>query len=358
MATATAITATGRRRSRRRRNRTARRLPQRDSLLHLLRAEAREHPAGLRRRLPEPAAVRGVRLQARAAAGRLQPDRRDRQGHNGSGVTVAITDAFVSPTLYSDAVEYAKRTRRARSSGGGASSRRSSTARSPRPEECEASGWSGEQTLDVEAVHAMAPGAKVLYVGGKNCTVVPLQRGPGSGRRPPGRHRDQLLEQRSRRRRSGNPEVAGSVQPRAADGSRHRGGRAVLLRRRRRQLHRLRRSSSRRSRGRAPTRPRSAAPASRSAPRTTASARSAGRPASAPSAPKNWRNLAEPLCDPSEVGQWLPPAPGEYDYGGGGGTTNQYAEPWYQATGGARGTRREGRDRRAEPRRAGHLDGG
>jgi subtilase family serine protease len=35
-------------------------------------------------------------------------------------------------------------------------------------------------------------------------------------------------------------------------------------------------------------------------------------------------------CEESEVGQWEPPAPGEYDYGGGGGTTNQYAEPWYQ----------------------------
>lgn len=40
--------------------------------------------------------------------------------------------------------------------------------------------------------------------------------------------------------------------------------------------------------------------------------------------------LAEPLCEPSEVGEWEPEAPGEYDYGGGGGTTNQYAEPWYQ----------------------------
>jgi subtilase family serine protease len=36
------------------------------------------------------------------------------------------------------------------------------------------------------------------------------------------------------------------------------------------------------------------------------------------------------FCEPSEVGQWEPPAPGEYDYGGGGGTSDQYAEPWYQ----------------------------
>ena len=33
----------------------------------------------------------------------------DLQGLNGSGVTVAIVDAFVSPTLYSDAVEYAQK---------------------------------------------------------------------------------------------------------------------------------------------------------------------------------------------------------------------------------------------------------
>jgi subtilase family serine protease len=35
-------------------------------------------------------------------------------------------------------------------------------------------------------------------------------------------------------------------------------------------------------------------------------------------------------CEAAEVGQWEPPAPGEYDYGGGGGTSDQYAEPWYQ----------------------------
>ncbi|HTZ87544.1 MAG TPA: S8 family serine peptidase, partial [Solirubrobacteraceae bacterium] len=35
-------------------------------------------------------------------------------------------------------------------------------------------------------------------------------------------------------------------------------------------------------------------------------------------------------CETSEVGQWLPPAPGEYDYGGGGATSYVYPEPWYQ----------------------------
>jgi subtilase family serine protease len=32
-------------------------------------------------------------------------------------------------------------------------------------------GWYGEETLDVEAVHAMAPGAKVVYVGATDCVT-------------------------------------------------------------------------------------------------------------------------------------------------------------------------------------------
>ena len=34
---------------------------------------------------------------------------------------------------------------------------------------CGEQGWYGEETLDVEAVHAMAPGANVLYVAGRSC---------------------------------------------------------------------------------------------------------------------------------------------------------------------------------------------
>ena len=39
----------------------------------------------------------------------------------------------------------------------------------PADDECDPQGWYGEQTLDIEAVHAMAPGANVLYVGGEDC---------------------------------------------------------------------------------------------------------------------------------------------------------------------------------------------
>ena len=34
---------------------------------------------------------------------------------------------------------------------------------------CGAQGWYGEETLDVEAVHAMAPGARIVYVGASDC---------------------------------------------------------------------------------------------------------------------------------------------------------------------------------------------
>jgi len=34
---------------------------------------------------------------------------------------------------------------------------------------CDPQGWYGEETLDVEAVHAMAPGAKIVYVGAADC---------------------------------------------------------------------------------------------------------------------------------------------------------------------------------------------
>ncbi len=35
--------------------------------------------------------------------------------------------------------------------------------------ECDAAGWYGEETLDVEAVHATAPAANILYVGASSC---------------------------------------------------------------------------------------------------------------------------------------------------------------------------------------------
>jgi subtilase family serine protease len=90
-------------------------------------------------------------------------------GVDGHGQTVAIVDAFASPTIEQDADQYAslhgqgpvdfsqiKPEDRSNDPVGG-------------PDVCDASGWYGEETLDVEAVHAMAPGAHVLFVGGADC---------------------------------------------------------------------------------------------------------------------------------------------------------------------------------------------
>ncbi|MER6118415.1 S53 family peptidase [Streptomyces sp. NPDC001743] len=85
----------------------------------------------------------------------------------GKGVTVAITDAYASPTIAKDAAEYAKR-------NGDAPYRRGQLSQVlpddyTKTEECGASGWYGEETLDVEAVHALAPDAGIVYVGGASC---------------------------------------------------------------------------------------------------------------------------------------------------------------------------------------------
>lgn len=93
-----------------------------------------------------------------------------RHGLNGRGSTVAVVDAFFSGTLYADAAKYAKR-------HGPAPLRRGQYKQRIHPpnvsqypaDKCDASGWIGEQSLDVEAVHAMAPGADILYVGARDC---------------------------------------------------------------------------------------------------------------------------------------------------------------------------------------------
>ena len=97
-------------------------------------------------------------------------------GVNGRGVTVAIVDAFGSPTLYQDAAEYA----RINDPGHPLTTAQFSeqvaapTPGSEDPTQCDAAGWYGEQTLDVEAVHAMAPGAHILFVGGADCQDLSL----------------------------------------------------------------------------------------------------------------------------------------------------------------------------------------
>lgn len=89
-------------------------------------------------------------------------------GDDGSGVTVAVVDAYASPTLYADAHTYSVRNQPAEVLSPSQFSEQLPKSYNE-TQLCQASGWFGEQTLDVEAVHAMAPGAHILYVGAKNC---------------------------------------------------------------------------------------------------------------------------------------------------------------------------------------------
>jgi subtilase family serine protease len=89
-------------------------------------------------------------------------------GTTGKGVTVAIVDAYASPTIVSDATTYAQRNDPSHPLGKG-----QLTQTNFRPftnaSLCGPSGWYGEETLDIEAVHAMAPGANIKFFGAKSC---------------------------------------------------------------------------------------------------------------------------------------------------------------------------------------------
>ena len=92
-----------------------------------------------------------------------------RKGIDGRGVTVAVTDAFASPTIVADTKKY--------NSKHGLPAFKNGQFRQITPgpdgynsvEDCGGAGWYGEETLDIEAVHAMAPGANIVYVGGADC---------------------------------------------------------------------------------------------------------------------------------------------------------------------------------------------
>ena len=88
---------------------------------------------------------------------------------DGTGVTVAIIDAFNSPTIAQDAATYAA------NHGDGDYAPGQLTQVVPAQfahtgaTDCGPSGWFGEQSLDVEAVHAMAPSANIRYYAAKSC---------------------------------------------------------------------------------------------------------------------------------------------------------------------------------------------
>jgi subtilase family serine protease len=90
-------------------------------------------------------------------------------GNDGHGVTVAITDAFAAPTILADAQHWSRDNGLPKFANGQFAQDIPAPDGFNHVDQCGAQGWYGEETLDVESVHAMAPGANVLYVGGANC---------------------------------------------------------------------------------------------------------------------------------------------------------------------------------------------
>jgi subtilase family serine protease len=90
-------------------------------------------------------------------------------GYDGAGQTVAIIDAYASPTILADVNQWSinrglptmNASQLVQVVAPGTYNRPQNPAQDPQ-------GWYGEETLDVEAVHGMAPAAKIVYVGAPN----------------------------------------------------------------------------------------------------------------------------------------------------------------------------------------------
>lgn len=94
----------------------------------------------------------------------------------GKGVTVAIIDAYASPTIASDIVKYAAKHGDAVYGPGQFTQNTLPASRytDTSADACDASGWYGEETLDIEAVHALAQGANVRFYAGASCNDIDL----------------------------------------------------------------------------------------------------------------------------------------------------------------------------------------
>jgi len=90
-------------------------------------------------------------------------------GMTGKGQTVAIVDAYASPTIKADANQFATVVGDQPFAAGQFKQYKVSPYTLAGANECDAAGWYGEETLDVESVHGMAPDANVRYVGAASC---------------------------------------------------------------------------------------------------------------------------------------------------------------------------------------------
>jgi len=95
----------------------------------------------------------------------------DKVKYTGTGVTVAIIDAYASPTLLADSNRYAANHGLPKLVNGENFSEIIPIGIydvSP-TETCGPYGWWGEESLDMAAVHGSAPGATIVYVGSRDC---------------------------------------------------------------------------------------------------------------------------------------------------------------------------------------------
>ncbi len=91
----------------------------------------------------------------------------ERKGDTGKGVTVAIIDAYASPTIVTDTNTLADSQGEPELAAG----QYLETQLGPftLQDECDPASWNDEESLDVQAVHGVAPGATIHYIGAANC---------------------------------------------------------------------------------------------------------------------------------------------------------------------------------------------
>ena len=90
-------------------------------------------------------------------------------GMTGQGQTVAIIDAYASPTIKADANQFATVVGDQPFAAGQFKQYQAGPFSLAGANECDAQGWYGEETLDVESVHGEAPDANVRYVAAGSC---------------------------------------------------------------------------------------------------------------------------------------------------------------------------------------------
>jgi subtilase family serine protease len=93
-----------------------------------------------------------------------------RRGLDGRGQTVAVTDAFASPTIHADVDRFSAHHGLPPFARGQLSEVLPPPAgAAPAGADCDTASWYGEETLDVETVHSLAPRAGVVYAAARDC---------------------------------------------------------------------------------------------------------------------------------------------------------------------------------------------